>query len=605
MIKLSDFVAQKLVELGVRHVFMVTGGGSMHLNQSLGRNPKLECVFNHHEQACAMAADSYFRVNNEIAAVNVTSGPGGTNAITGVYGAFVDSVGMFIVSGQVKFETTVRSTRLPLRQFGDQELDIEELVRPITKYVKMVTDPASIRYEIEKAFYLAKSGRPGPVWLDIPSDVQSAQIDPANLEGFNPAELGEPWLRAIPDETYKDILQKIRRAERPVIYAGTGIRISGEVKNFIKLVDKLGIPVVTGFNSHDAIWNDHRCFIGRPGSLGDRAGNFAVQNADLLLILGNRLSVRQVSYNWNYFARSAYKIWVEIDQAELSKPSVKPDKAVHTDLKKFLPGILKFPYASVPKRHVEWLEWCSERRKKFPTVSPDYWTGKPVNPYCFMHTLFSLINDNQVVVCGNGSACVIAFQTANLKPDQRLWTNSGCASMGYDLPAAIGASKALSDSQSIIALAGDGSIMMNLQELQTIASGKLPIKIFILNNQGYLSISQTHRQFFNGVEVGSGPESGVTFPNFKKLSDAFEIPFFVVEVHEELNTIIAKALSVDGPCICEIVLDKGQVFSPKLSAKELTSGKIVSPPLEDLSPFLGKDVLKENMIIPTVDYDSE
>ncbi len=600
--KLSDYVAQKVVEHGVKHVFMVTGGGAMHLNHSLGTNKDLECVFNHHEQACAIGAESYYRLSNRLALVNVTSGPGGTNAITGVYGAFVDSIAMFVISGQVKYETTVRSTGLPLRQYGDQELDIEELVRPITKYCAMVTDPESIRYHLEKAFYIATSGRPGPVWLDIPLNVQAAQIDPADLKGFEPSELDESWRKTDLVESSKIILEKISSAKRPVVFAGGGVRLSGKHKEFIKLVDKLGIPVVTGWNAHDVIWNEHPLYAGRPGTVGDRPGNFCVQNADLLLILGSRLNIRQVSYNWSSFAREAYKIWIDIDENELKKPTVKADMPILASLTDMIPALLSSPYSGATEQQKTWLAWCKERQQRFPIVVPRYWKNERINPYCFISTLFDQLKDGQKVVAANGSACVIGFQAANLKPEQRLWTNSGCATMGYDLPASIGACKA-SGGESIVCLAGDGSIMMNLQELQTIAGDNLPIKIFILNNSGYVSIFQTHRNFFNGVEVGGGPKSGVTFPNFEKLSAGFGIPYFKSINHESMADAISQTLNTDGPIICELMIDENQSFEPKLGAKQHPDGRITSPALEDLSPFLSREELKENMIIELLDED--
>ena len=593
--KLSDYVAQKLVEFGIRHVFMVTGGGAMHLNHSFGTHKKLECIFNHHEQACAIGAEAYTRLSNHLAVVNVTSGPGGTNAITGVYGAYVDSIAMLVISGQVKWETTVRSTGLALRQYGDQELDIEELVRPITKYCYMVTEPDSIRYHLEKALYLATSGRPGPVWLDIPLNVQASKIDPEKLKGFDPREIEEPWKKTDLKKSAQSIFEKINRAKRPVVFAGSGIRISDQHKEFIELIDTLGIPVVTGWNAHDVIWNAHPLYAGRPGSIGDRAGNFVVQNADLLLILGSRLNVRQVSYNWQSFAREAYKIWVDIDPLELQKPNVKPDMPILASLADLIPALLKETYQGTTKEHKTWLQWCKERQKKYPVVLPEYWNNERVNPYCFMDVLFKQLNPGQIVVTGNGSACVVGFQAANLKKEQRLWTNSGCATMGYDLPASIGAYKA--SGKSVVCIAGDGSIMMNLQELQTIAGENLPIKIFILNNSGYISIFQTHRNFFNGVEVGGGPKSGVSFPNFERLSFGFDIPYFKCEKHDSLEDNIHKTLVQKGPVICEIMIDENQIFSPKLAAKQHPDGKITSPPLEDLSPFLSREELKENMII--------
>lgn len=598
--KLAGYVANTVVELGVKHVFMVTGGGAMHLNHSFGTHKQLECVFNHHEQACAIAAEAYYRLTNRLPLVNVTSGPGGTNAITGVYGAFVDSIGMVVLSGQVKYETTVRSTGLPLRQYGDQELDIEELVRPITKYCVMVTDPQSIRYHLEKAIYLATSGRPGPCWLDIPLNVQGAQIDPDTLPGFDPSELDEPWKRTDLNVARAAIFEKIAAAKRPVVFAGSGVRLSGQHAAFICLADKLGIPVVTGWNAHDVIWDAHPCYAGRPGTVGDRAGNFTVQNADLLLILGSRLNIRQVSYNWNTFARAAYKIWVDIDPYEMQKPTVKADMPVLASLTELLPLLATQAYAGPTQAHKDWLSWCKERQRRFPVVLPEYWNNDQVNPYCFMQALFDQLAEDQAIVAGNGSACVVSFQAAKLKPGQRLWTNSGCATMGYDLPGAIGACKA-SGNKRIVCLAGDGSIMMNLQELQTIVGSQLPIKIFILNNSGYVSIFQTHRNFFGGVEVGGGPKSGVTLPDFRRLSEAFELPFRRCARHEDMPEAIAATLAVDGPAVCEIMLDETVTFAPKLGAKQWPDGRITSPALEDLSPFLSRQELRHNMLIDLIE----
>lgn len=597
--KLSDYIASKVVELGTRHVFMVTGGGAMHLNQSLGTKQELECVFNHHEQACAMAAEAYFRLTNRLALVNVTSGPGGTNAITGVYGAWTDSIGMVVISGQVKYETTVRSTGLPLRQYGDQELYIEELVRPITKYCVMVTEPQSIRYHMEKAFYLAMSGRPGPCWLDIPLDIQSARINVDDLKGFDLTELDEPWKRTDLKPVCAEILERLAQAKRPVIFAGGGIRLSGRYDAFLNLVEKLGIPVVTGFNGHDAIWASHPLYCGRPGTIGDRAGNFTTQNADLLLILGSRLNIRQISYNWATFAREAFKIWIDIDPLELQKPNLQPDLPVVADLAAILPILAAEVYTGPSQEHIEWLKWCKERMDAFPVVLEQYRQNSLVNPYCFMEALFERLDEGQTVVAANATACIVSFQAGKLKKGQRVWSNSGCASMGYDLPAAIGACKA-SENSPIVCLAGDGSIMMNLQELQTIASNRIPIKIFILNNNGYVSIFQTHRNFFNGCEVGAGPKSGVIFPDFRKLIEGFSLPYRRCSNHEEMADAIALTLSQQGPAVCEVVLDENQPFSPKLASKQLPDGKIVSPPLEDMAPFLSREELKQNMIIDLV-----
>lgn len=593
--KLSDFVAKKVVELGVRHVFMVTGGGAMHLNHSLGKHPDLQCVFNHHEQACSMAAEAYCRFSNRLPLVNVTTGPGGTNAITGVYGAWTDSIGMVVISGQVKYETTVQSTGLPLRQYGDQEIDIIQMVKSVTKYAVTVTDPETIRYHLEKAFFLAASGRPGPCWLDIPLDIQSTQIEESNLPRFDPAHEDLPQAKVELSLAIPKIMERLQSSRRPVVFAGGGVRISGKHAEFLEVVERLGIPVVTGWNAHDVITNDHPLYIGRPGTVGDRAGNFAVQNADLLFILGSRLNIRQVSYNWENFARHAYKIWVDVDEIELMKPSVRPDLPVVADLRTFLPALLETTYPGPTNAHQEWLAWNKLRKEKYPVVQPEYWNNERINPYCFMETLFDLLPENQAIVSANGSACVTSFQTANIKSGQRLWTNSGCASMGYELPGAIGACKANNDAPTIC-LAGDGSIMMNLQELQTIVTNGLPIKIFLLNNSGYVSIFQTQRNFFNGEEVGAGPKSGVGFPNFERLSHAFGLPYIRCNSHDEMRTSILQTLAQHGPAFCEITIDETVAFAPKLSSKQLPDGKIVSPPLEDMAPFLDPEELLSNLL---------
>ncbi len=604
-IKLSDWVAQTLVEHGIGDVFMLTGGGAMHLNHSLGTHPGLKTTFTHHEQALSIAAEAYYRLTNRLAVVNVTSGPGGTNAITGVYGAYVDSIGMLVISGQVKIETTVRHTGLPLRQYGDQELDIEPIVRPVTKYAAMVTDPQSIRYHLEKAIYLAKSGRPGPVWLDIPLDVQAARIDPDDLlPGFDPAELDEPWKQTDLQSAASAILALIASAQRPVVFAGGGVRLSGAHEDFIRLIEKLGVPVVTGWNAHDALWTDHPLNCGKPGSVGDRGGNMVTQSADLLLVLGSRLNIRQVSYNWQSFAREAFKIWVDIDPLELSKPNVSPDMPVVANLADLIPELLAAPYAGPTEAHGEWLEWSRERVRRFPVVLPEYRShSNLMHPYVAVDELFQALDEDDIVVTGNGSACVIGFQTAHIRKGQRLWTNSGCATMGYDLPAAIGVCTATGGKRRVVALAGDGSIMMNLQEMQTIAGNNLPVKVFVINNSGYVSIFQTHRNFFGGVEVGGGPKSNVTFPDFSRLADAFGFAYFSARSHNELPGAIAAALAAEGPVLCELFVDEDVSFAPKLGAKVHPDGRITSPALEDLSPFLPREVLRENMRIELMDEE--
>lgn len=597
-IKVTDYIANYLASTGLRDVFMVTGGGAMHLNDSLGNHPQLKTIFFHHEQSCALAADSYYRLTNRLPIVNVTTGPGGTNAITGVYGAWVDSLGMLVISGQVKWETLVRSTGLPLRQLGDQEVDIINLVESITKYAVVITDPNSVRYHLEKALYLAKSGRPGPVWLDIPMNVQGAMIDPEAQQGFVPDE-AEAFHRQDLTAICTEIAEKIARAERPVILAGSGVWLSGRHADFLKLVSKLRIPVVTAWNSNDLLPNDNPCFVGRSGTIGDRAGNFAVQNADFLLVLGSRLNIRMVSYNWNAFARAAYKVIVDIDDNELKKPTVKPDMPVNADLKDFMPSLLNSKAASNVK-HAAWLEWCVARRRKYPVVLPEYWQSKAVNNYCFVQALFEALDEDEIVVTADGAAAVVTFQAAIMKKGQRVYHNSGSAPMGYDLPAAIGACIA-AGRKRIICIAGDGSIQMNLQELQTIVGNALPIKLFVLNNDGYLSIKQTQENYFRGRFVGCDPKSGVTFPDFSKIAYAYGLPYSACRNHDEMPSCIQETLAGNEAKACEVFLDLSQEFAPKLASRQLPDGKIISPALEDMYPFLPREELEQNMLIPLLE----
>ena len=600
--RLADYVANALADHGITDVFMITGGGAMHLNDAIGRCDRLSYVCCHHEQACSIAAQGYYRLTNRLAAVNVTTGPGGTNAITGVYGAWVDSLGMVVVSGQVKWETLVRSTGLPLRQLGDQEVDIVKLVEPITKYAVMVTDPSTIRYHVEKAIHLARTGRPGPVWLDIPMNVQGASIDPATLGGFDPALERDPRLPkagATLESNVARIIDKLALAKRPVIYAGAGVRLGGVADDLVRLAERFQIPIATGFNAHDIIASDHPLFAGRPGTIGDRAGNFAVQNADVLLVLGCRLNIRQVSYAWEHFARHAYKIIVDVDDLELKKPTVKPDLPVHANVADVVRLMCSAP-DPVPDGRREWVEWCQARRARYPVVLPEYWQGtNGVNPYCFGDALFDALGPEDIVVTGDGTACITTFQAAKLQHGQRLFSDSGSAPMGFDLPGAIGATVG-AGRKRVVCVAGDGSIMLNLQELQTIHGLGLPVKVFVLNNDGYHSIRQTQRNFFPGNDVGSGPESGVTFPSFERIAYGFDLPFARASSHAEVRDVIRRTLDVRGPAMAEIVLDLAQPFAPKVSSKRLPDGRMVTAPLEDMAPFLPRPEFLENMIVPPV-----
>ncbi len=603
MIKLSDFVANFLVKAGIQHIYMLTGGGAMHLNNSLGKHANLKVIYNHHEQASAMAAESHARLTNQLPVVNVTTGPGGINTLNGVFGAWTDSIPMFIVSGQVRYDTTIQSAGFNIRQLGDQECDIIACVKPITKFAVMVDDPTFIKYYLEKALFLAKHGRPGPVWVDIPMNVQGASIDENKLPSFVPDNY-YPKIPAISPRKITEIIEKIKSAKRPVILAGGGVRVAGSHDLFLQLIQKLNIPVTTAWNAHDVIYDDHPLYVGRPGTVGDRAGNFAVQNSDLLLVLGNRLNIRQIGYNWQSFARDAFKIMVDVDPLEMIKPTVAIDLPVQGYLTDFMQQMLAALGEQSLAEKKDWVGWCMQRRKKYPVVLPDYWKLKDsVNPYCFMDNLSDHLQEGQIIVTGDGTACVTAFQAIKIKKGQRLYTNSGSASMGYDLPAAIGACVA-SHYQTIICIAGDGSIQQNIQELATISHNQYPIKLFVLNNNGYHSIRQTQNNFFGAPLVGVGPDSGLGFPNFEKLAHAYDLPYFRCSDHDEMNSMIETVLAMEGPVLCEVMLTLEQQFAPKASSKRLTNGKMVSKPLEDLAPFLNKDELMMNMLIDTISEET-
>jgi acetolactate synthase-1/2/3 large subunit len=592
-IRLADYIAAFLEKKGIDQVFTVTGGGAMHLNDALGKHKGLQCTYNHHEQACAMAAESYARLSGRIAAVCVTSGPGGTNAITGVLGGWLDSIPMLVISGQIKRETTVRSTGLPLRQLGDQEFDITPCVKSMTKLAEMVTDPDDIRYYLEKAYYLATHGRKGPCWLDIPLDVQSAVIETEALRSYDPAEDGGEVPPAIPEEQVAVIIEKIGQAARPVILAGSAVRSSGARDGFYELIGKLNIPVLTAWNAHDILPDDHRLYYGRPGTVGERVGNFMIQNADFLLVLGCRLNIRQISYNWENFASKAYQVIVDIDELELKKPTIRPDLPVHGDVAELI-GKMNAAVEVIPPKQ-DWLDYGNGLKARY-TVVTDAQKEKssPVNPYVFAEELTRQLPEGQVTVCGNGSACVCTFQAAVIKKGQRLYTNSGCASMGYDLPAAIGAYRA--GKRKIVCLAGDGSLQMNIQELQTIRHYNMDIAIFMLNNDGYHSIRQTQNSFFGQPLVGVNSASGVSFPDMEKIAGAYGFPYIRIERHDNMPALIGDVLSQKGPVLCEVVLDSAQEFQPKLSSRKLDGGTMISSSLEDMYPFLDRDEFEKNIL---------
>ncbi len=591
-VKVSDFIAQFMVEHGVKHVFTVTGGGAMHLNDSLGHKEGLRCIYNHHEQASAIAAEGYARYSGKVALVCVTSGPGGTNAITGVVGGWQDSIPMFVISGQVKRETTTWSTDVPLRQLGDQEFQITDSVKNMTKYAVMITEPTDIRYHLEKAWYLCNNGRKGPVWIDVPIDVQAAIVDADELRGYDPEVEGDEQ-PPIYDSSYTyKIIEKIRDAKRPVLLVGTGVRLAEASDELLEFIDLIQIPVVTAWNAHDLLADDNQYYCGRPGSVGTRGGNFVVQNADLLIVLGCRMNIRQISYNYKSFAKNAYKIVIDIDEAELRKPTVRIDMPVHANLKDVLLEIINFGERDFGD-HCDWLNWCRDINSLYPADLPQYYGTDKLNPYVFIKKFTSLLYKDDAVICGNGSACVITFQTAVIKQGQRIFTNSGCAAMGYGFPAAVGACIARNNERTVC-IDGDGSFMMNIQELQTVRYNNLNIKIVILNNNGYHSIRQTQSNLFNPPLVGVCDGNGISFPDFEKIAYAFDISYIKVQSESDIKLITDKVLSAEGPIICEVVVDEKQNFAPKLSSRKLEDGTMISPEIDDMYPFLSREEYEKN-----------
>jgi len=594
-VKVSDYIAKRLVKYGVGHIFMVTGGGAMHLNNSFGRTKGIKCIFCHHEQACAIAAEGYSRASNKLAVVNVTSGPGGLNALTGVMGQWTDSVPVLYISGQVKQETTISSCpNIGLRQLGDQEVDIISIVKPITKFAVTIKQPEDVKKILDKAVYIALSGRPGPVWIDVPLDVQGAIVDEKAMGSYDNVPDMPKFNKRGLDRKINQAVALLRRSKRPVLIAGHGIRVAGGQKILLKLIKKIKIPVLSTFNGIDLIPSDNHYLIGKIGTLGSRAGNFALQNADFVLGIGTRNNIRQVSYNWKVFARNAKKIFVDIDPAELRKPTVKADLPINCDARYFLEQFSR-KVKSIPG-WAWWLRWCQERKNKYPVVLPSYSKSLKVNPYYFIDVFTKLANPKDIIVSGNASACVLLFQAGIIKNCQRVFWNSGCASMGYDLPAAIGACLA-NNRKSIICITGDGSIQMNLQELQTIAHYKLPIKIFVLNNHGYISIKQTQKNFFGLPYVGCDASSGVSFPDFIRISKVYGFKSRRISSHKDLANKIKEILKVKGPMFCEVLLEDDYKFSPRLSSEKLKDGRIISKPLEDLYPFLDRKEFMNNMLV--------
>lgn len=599
-VKLSDYVIKFVEDLGVNHIFLISGGGNIHLVDSIGNSKKIKYVCNHHEQASSTAAEAYARIKG-FGVCLVTTGPGGTNAITGVLGAYQDSIPMLVISGQVKRET-IGAGKFT-RQYGDQEVNIVDIVKPLTKYAVTIMDPLEINYHLEKAIYIAKSGRPGPVWIDIPLDIQGSTIEINKLKKFNSKEIKPDFnvnKKKLNELVFKTI-DKIKNSKRPVLYVGNGIRLAGAYKQLLQLIDLLKIPVLTSYAGYDLIPSDHPYFFGRGHAFGQRAGNFVLQNSDLLLSIGARLDIRTIGFTYKAFARAAYKIMVDIDIKEIKKPILSIDLPINFDARDFIDEMIKQLKDNPIKLQInDWLDYGKILNKKYPVVLKEYWNEKNfVNNYCFIESIGKQLKPNELIVESNGVGPLnCMYQAFYVKTGQRIILNNGCAQMGYGLPAAIGVAFAVDKKQRVICFDGDGSIQLNIHELQVMKQHNLPIKLFIYNNDGYLSIKNTQNNLFSGKHVAVDKGSGVSCPNIIKIGKAYGIKTVKINNHSDMKEKIKSVLAYPGPIICEINAVRQLTLSPKLMAKKLPNGQFISPPLEDMGPFLSRDEFEKNMLIP-------
>ena len=570
--RVSDYIIQFLRDsYGIDTIFTVSGGGCIFLIDSLGSTPGVQYVATHHEQAASIAAEGYARMNDKLGACIVTSGPGGTNAITGTLCSWLDSIPVIVISGQVNKEMTTNYTGLPLRQLGDQEFNIVESVKNMTKYAVQVNDVSEIRYHLEKACKLATTGRPGPVWIDIPLNIQSLNIEPETLVGYTDEQ---PEYK--PTSAQIDlILEKWKSAKKPLLIVGNGVRLSGAVKELQKVLAHTNIPTITAINGNDIVTSDYRYYYGRFGTHAQICANTLLNECDFLLTIGSRLYVRQTGYNFESFAKQAFRAYVDIDIAELNKPTIHPNVAVHADAKLFINELLN---NNLPIANQDWLDYCDEINKA-PKVLQRHRDNKTyVSHYAFMEELSKVIPQEHHIVTSDGSANVVTMQVLDLKEDQRLFTNTGCAPMGYGLPAAIGAAI----HHKIICIDGDGSLHLNIQELQTMKHYDLPIKLILLNNDGYLSIKISQNTFFNGKYVASEKSSGVSFPNFEKIIKAYDIPYCSIRTNKDIQPTLNEFLQQTGPCVCEVFTDPNEYHEPKVIAKLGNDGKFIPGELKNI-----------------------
>lgn len=593
--RVADYIVKFLGKQNVDDVFLLTGAGMMFLSDAITLQDKVKAVCVHHEQSASMAAMTYGKMNG-LGAAFFTTGCGATNGITGLLDAWQDNVPVMYFSGQVKRKETTHNATIPLRQIGVQEANIIPIVQSLTKYAVMVNEPESIRYHLEKALYLAKSGRPGPVWLDVPMDVQAAPIDEEKLEGFTPPSEPEGYKLDPTTEELESLEQLFKNAKRPVILAGHGVRLAGAIPELQAFIKKYQIPMVATFLSVDYLPATDPLFVGRIGIKGDRPGNFAIQNSDLVISIGCRLSVTQTSFEYDQFVRAGKVVVVDIDPNEHKKNTVRIDLAVNADAKRFLE---KFTPTEKPDTK-EWTEKCLHWKNTYPVCLPEYKTAtEGVNLYYFMDRLSALMPDRAVIVSDAGSAVYVPSQASMLREGQRYITSGGQADMGFTMPGAIGIATA-DPTREVMAITGDGSFQLNLQELQTFLHYNFKIKLFVWNNDGYLSIRSSQTRFFEKRYIGTDSTSGVSFPSLEKLAHAYGIPYVKIEGSAVLDEGIKKTLAIEGPVLCEVMCIRDQEIVPAVSSKKLADGRMVSKPMEDLYPFLDREVFKKEMIIEPI-----
>ena len=603
--RLADYLIQRVADLGVKHIFTVPGGGAMHLDDALGCSNELTFVCNLHEQASAIAAEAYARVTNGLGVALVTTGPGGTNALTGVAGAWLESTPCLIISGQVKRADMMGDSGV--RQLGSQEVDVVSLASPITKYAVTVMDPGTIRYHFEKAVYLATTGRPGPVWLDIPLDVQAANVEPSSLQGFDASEV--PGAELDGDRLAHEVAETIallNDAERPVMLIGNGVRLAGAQELLLEAVDLLGIPVLTTWMGADLLWEDHPLFFGKPGTVASRGANFTLQNADLLLSVGARLDFAVTGYAQDQCARAARKVVVDVDVAEIRKLSMYVDVPVCADAKDFLGGLLRRREDLTSKDRADWMARCTTWKVSYPVVLPEYWEQTDrVNTYVFASVLAEELAEDDLIIPGSSGVGIDTFWlTFTVKRGQRLFSTGGLGAMGFGLPASIGGCLA-SGGKRTVSVDGDGGFQLNIQELATLERLGLPVKIFILNNQGYASIRSMQRNHFDGRLMGCDATSGLGLPSLAAVGAAYGLSVSRISEHAQLRNGIRDVLGHPGPVLCEVLVAPDQPVGPRVSSSVRADGSMFSRPLEDLWPFLEREELQANMLIPMIEDDGE